>query len=156
MTKEILLSISGLHLVNGEDGNVEVVSAGDYSNRGGKHYLLYDEVEEGMSGHTSNVIKIGENSLEITKKGLLNTRMVLEKGKRHRTIYQTPFGNLEIGLTGQELQVTETEENIDIRVEYVLEINEENMSECTIEMNIKPREAGNLDLQGKGRWPSLI
>ena len=106
MTKEILLSISGLHFVDGEDGSVEVVTAGDYYNRGGKHYILYDEVVEGMSGHTSNVIKIGENSLEITKKGLMNTRMVLEKGKRHRTVYQTPFGNIEICLIGQELQVT--------------------------------------------------
>ena len=148
MTKEILLSISGLHFVDGEDGSVEVVTAGDYYNRGGKHYILYDEVVEGMSGHTSNVIKIGENSLEITKEGLMNTRMVLEKGKRHRTVYQTPFGNIEIGLIGQELQVTETEEKIDVRAEYVLEINEENLSECTIEMNIKPREAGSLNLQG--------
>ena len=148
MTKEILLSISGLHFVDGEDGSVEVVTAGDYYTRGGKHYILYDEVVEGMSGHTSNVIKIGENSLEITKKGLMNTRMVLEKGKRHRTVYQTPFGNIVIGLIGQELQVTETEEKIDVRAEYVLEINEENLSECTIEMNIKPREAGSLNLQG--------
>ena len=148
MTKEILLSISGLHFVDGEDGSVEVVTAGDYYNRGGKHYILYDEVVEGMSGHTRNVIKIGENSLEITKKGLMNKWMVLEKGKRHRTVYQTPFGNIEIGLIGQELQVTETEEKIDVRAEYVLEINEENLSECTIEMNIKPREAGSLNLQG--------
>ena len=148
MTKEILLSISGLHFVDGEDGSVEVVTAGDYYNRGGKHYILYDEVVEGMSGHTSNVIKIGENSLEITKKGLMNTRMVLEKGKRHRTVYQTPFGNIEIGLIGQELQVTDAEEKIDVRAEYVREINEENLSECTIEMNIKPREAGSLNLQG--------
>ena len=148
MTKEILLSISGLHFVDGEDGSVEVVTAGDYYNRGGKHYILYDEVVEGMSGHTRNVIKIGENSLEITKKGLMNTRMVLENGKRHRTVYQTHVGNIEIGLIGQELQVTETEEKIDVRAEYVLEINEENLSECTIEMNIKPREAGSLNLQG--------
>ena len=148
MTKEILLSISGLHFVDGEDGSVEVVTAGDYYNRGGKHYILYDEVVEGMSEHTSNVTKIGANSPEITKKGLMNTRMVLEKGKRHRTVYQTPFGNIEIGLIGQELQVTETEEKIDVRAEYVLEINEENLSECTIEMNIKPREAGSLNLQG--------
>ena len=131
MTKEILLSISGLHFVDGEDGSVEVVTAGDYYNRGGKHYILYDEVVEGMSGHTSNVIKIGENSLEITKKGLMNTRMVLEKGKRHRTVYQTPFGNIEIGLIGQELQVTETEEKIDVRAEYVLELSLIHISEPT-------------------------
>lgn len=148
MTKEILLSIAGLHLADGEDGNIEVVTAGDYYNRGGKHYILYDEVTEGMDGHTSNVIKIGENSLEITKKGLLNTRLVVEKGKSHRTVYQTPFGDIELSLTGQELTVTETEERIDIRAEYVLAVNEENLSECTIEMNIRPREAGNLNLQG--------
>ena len=103
---------------------------------------------EGMDGHTSNVIKIGENSLEITKKGLMNTRLVVEKGKSHRTVYQTPFGDIELSLTGQELTVTETEERIDIRAEYVLAVNEENLSECTIEMNIRPREAGNLNLQG--------
>ncbi|OUQ28513.1 rho guanine nucleotide exchange factor [Lachnoclostridium sp. An131] len=148
MTKEILLSIAGLHLADGEDGNIEVVTAGDYYNRGGKHYILYDEVTEGMDGHTSNVIKIGENSLEITKKGLMNTRLVVEKGKSHRTVYQTPFGDIELSLTGQELTVTETEERIDIRAEYVLAVNEENLSECTIEMNIRPREAGNLNLQG--------
>ncbi|MGI6001677.1 MAG: DUF1934 domain-containing protein, partial [Candidatus Merdisoma sp.] len=144
----ILLSIAGLHLADGEDGNIEVVTAGDYYNRGGKHYILYDEVTEGMDGHTSNVIKIGENSLEITKKGLMNTRLVVEKGKSHRTVYQTPFGDIELSLTGQELTVTETEERIDIRAEYVLAVNEENLSECTIEMNIRPREAGNLNLQG--------
>ena len=148
MTKEILLSIAGLHLADGEDGNIEVVTAGDYYNRGGKHYILYDEVTEGMDGHTSNVIKIGENSLEITKKGLMNTRLVVEKGKSHRTVYETPFGDIELSLTGQELTVTETEERIDIRAEYVLAVNEENLSECTIEMNIRPREAGNLNLQG--------
>lgn len=148
MTKEILLSIAGLHLADGEDGNIEVVTAGDYYNRGGKHYILYDEVTEGMDGHTSNVIKIGEDSLEITKKGLMNTRLVVEKGKSHRTVYQTPFGDIELSLTGQELTVTETEERIDIRAEYVLAVNEENLSECTIEMNIRPREAGNLNLQG--------
>ena len=81
MTKEILLSIAGLHLTDGENGNIEVVTAGDYYSRGGKHYILYDEVTEGMSGHTSNVIKVGENSLEITKRGLTNARLVVAKGK---------------------------------------------------------------------------
>ena len=78
----------------------------------------------------------------------MNTRLVVEKGKSHRTVYQTPFGDIELSLTGQELTVTETEERIDIRAEYVLAVNEENLSECTIEMNIRPREAGNLNLQG--------
>lgn len=146
MTKEILLTIAGLHLTDGENGNVEVVTAGDYYHRGGKHYILYDEVTEGMTGHTGNVIKAGENTLEITKKGLINARLVVEKGKRHTTVYQTPFGDIELTLTGQDVEITETEKNIFIRAEYVLEINEENLAECTIEMNVRPREAGSLSL----------
>ena len=40
MKKEILLSISGLHMIEEEDANVEVVTAGDYYNRDGRHYVL--------------------------------------------------------------------------------------------------------------------
>ena len=90
MTKEILLSISGLHMLEEEDGNVEVVTAGDYYNRNGKHYILYDEVVEGLSGHISNRIKISGDSVEVTKKGLTNTQLIFEKGKKHMTRYQTP------------------------------------------------------------------
>ena len=148
MTKDVFVSICGLHFTDDGQDPTELIVPGKYYFRNGKHYILYDEVTEGMDGHTSNVIKIGENSLEITKKGLMNTRLVVEKGKSHRTVYQTPFGDIELSLTGQELTVTETEERIDIRAEYVLAVNEENLSECTIEMNIRPREAGNLNLQG--------
>ncbi len=147
MTKEILLSITGLHLTDGENADIEIVTAGDYYSRGKKHYILYDEVTEGMSGHTQNVIKAGENTLEITKKGLTNARLVVEKGRRHRAVYQTPFGSLELALTGQELEITETDESIGIRAEYILEVNEENLAECTIKMDIRPREAGYLDLR---------
>ena len=146
MKKEILLSIAGLHMIEEEDGNVEVVTAGDYYNRGGKHYVLYDEVVEGLNGHISNTIKIGEDSLEVLKRGLTNTRMVFEKGKKTLTRYQTPFGVLDLGILAREVKIEESEEAIDVAVDYVLEVNEEQLAECNIKMNIRPREAGNLSL----------
>ena len=146
MKKEILLSIAGLHMVAEEGGNVEVVTAGDYYNRGGKHYVIYDEVVEGMNGHISNTIKIGENSLEVLKRGLTNTRMVFEEGKKTLTRYQTPFGVLDLGILAREVKIEESEEVIDVAVDYVLEVNEEQLAECNIKMNIRPREAGNLSL----------
>ncbi len=146
MKKEILLRIAGLHMADEEGGNVEVVTAGDYYRRGGRHYVLYDEVVEGMSGHISNTIKIGENSLEVLKRGLTNTRMVFEKGKKTLTRYQTPYGILDLGILAREVQIEESEESIDVTVDYVLEVNEEQLAECNIRMNICPREAGNLNL----------
>lgn len=146
MTKEILLSISGLHMLEEEDGNVEVVTAGDYYNRNGKHYILYDEVVEGLSGHISNRIKISGDSVEVTKKGLTNTQLIFEKGKKHMTRYQTPYGILNLGVLTRDVQVREEDALIGVKVEYILEVNEQHLAECTIEMQVKPRAAGNLSL----------
>ena len=59
MTKDVLVSISGKHIdimddpargyEVGEDG-IEVVTPANYYCRNGKHYILYDEVLEGMAG----------------------------------------------------------------------------------------------------------
>ena len=147
MKKEILLSISGLHMIEEEDANVEVVTAGDYYNRDGRHYVLYDEVVEGMSGHISNTIKIGENSLEVMKRGLTNARMVFEKGKKTLTRYQTPYGFLNLGILAREVKVEEKDDAIDVAVDYVLEVNEEQLAECGIQIKIRPREAGHINLQ---------
>ena len=71
MTKEVLLTISGLQMIeDGQSEPVELVTAGDYYFRNGKHYILYDEVTEGSSQHTRNVVKIGKERLEVSKKGL--------------------------------------------------------------------------------------
>ena len=146
MKKEVLLSISGLHMLEEEDGDVEVVTAADYYERGGKHYVLYEEVLEGMEGHISNTIKIGEDSLEVLKRGLTNTRMIFEKGKKTLSRYHTPFGMLELGIFTKSVKAEESEEKIEVVVEYLLEMNAEQLAECHIKMHIRPREAGNLSL----------
>ncbi len=146
MKKEVLLSISGLHMLEEEDGDVEVVTAADYYERGGKHYVLYEEVLEGMEGHISNTIKIGEDSLEVLKRGLTNTRMIFEKGKKTLSRYHTPFGMLELGIFTKSVKAEESEEKIEVAVDYLLEVNAEQLAECHINIHILPREAGNLSL----------
>ena len=70
MTKDVLLSISGLQFTTRDDEEVEpveVITAGDYYKKNGKHYIMYDEVMEGFDGNTKNIIKLTEDSLDITK-----------------------------------------------------------------------------------------
>lgn len=146
MTKEILLTLTGLQLFGEENEAVEIVTVGEYYKRGDRHYILYEEAVEGLSGHISNIVKIGENSLEVLKKGLTNTRMVLEKGKRHTCLYQTPYGELSLGFLGREIRIEESDRYIRVNAEYLLEISEKSMVECTMNLEIRPREAGNLKL----------
>ena len=149
MTKDVLLTISGLQLAVQEDGAgepIEVITPGDYYKRNEKHYVLYDEVMEGFEGTTQNVIKIAEDSLDITKKGVANVHMIFEKNKKNMTYYYTPFGSILIGIDAKRVQVAETEENIDVTVNYDLEVNYEFLANCNITVNIKSKEAKDFKL----------
>ena len=76
MVKDVLVSISGVQMADGEDSDVEMITAGNYYQKDGKHYILFDEAVEGMNGKIRNTIKITAERLEIIKHGLTNVHMV--------------------------------------------------------------------------------
>ncbi|BBF44526.1 hypothetical protein lbkm_3239 [Lachnospiraceae bacterium KM106-2] len=142
MTKDVLISISGLQFEINEDEAIEVISVGDYHYRNEKHYILYEDVvpdENGKDELTKNMIKVGNNIVEITKKGANNVHMVFELGKKNMTLYNTPIGALMIGLNTTSLVVKESEEELLINIEYSLDINYSHVSDCAITIKVKNR-----------------
>ena len=155
MTKDVLVSISGLQMAvndmeNNDDEPIEILSAGTYYFKDGKHYIFFEEVAEGTVGVTKTQIRInGKESLEVQKKGVSNMHMVFEKNKNNRCFYQTPYGQLNLGICTSEIVMDETEDNINIRAEYALDVNYEPLAECTIRINIKPRESKEFSIHDK-------
>ena len=74
MTKEVLVSIAGLHTdmnetENEENEAIEVLSPGTYFFKDGKHYIFFEEMAEGIPGVTKTQIRIqGTESVELIKK----------------------------------------------------------------------------------------
>ncbi len=152
MTKDVFVSISGLQAEfpgDEEEENLplEVVTPGSYFLKNGKHYVMYDELVEGVPGVIKNKIKInGNDSIEIIKTGITNAHMVFEKNKKYITYYQTPYGQMLIGINTSRMDVQVREEKIDVQVEYELDINHEPFADCTIKMNIVPRDGKTIEL----------
>ena len=86
MTKEILLSVKGLHY-QGMDRNdeIETITPAEYYDKGDSHYVLYEEIMEGMEVPVKNVVKFKNSYLEITKKGPLSVHLLFEEGKKNLT-----------------------------------------------------------------------
>ena len=145
MTKDILVSIRGLQISSGQEENepVEVITAGDYYKKNNKHYVIYDELVEGFEGVTKNVIKVHEDCVDITKKGIMNVHMVFEKNKKNVTCYQTPFGSMILGICAKDIRITEQEHDISVDVDYDLELNYEHLADCKIRMAIQSKEEGS-------------
>lgn len=154
MTQDVLLTISGLHNMefmeeeNGDDEAIEVIAPAKYYWKNGKHYILYDEVVEGIPGVIKNKIKItGESSMEIMKSGITNAHMVFEKNKNNVTFYDTPYGQIHVGIHTRELSVDVKEELINVEVEYGLDVNHEALADCRISMYIRPKQDAGTALK---------
>lgn len=147
MTKDVIVSISGLQFAeDGANEPVEIITAGDYYKKNGRHYVIFDEVMEGFSGTTKNRIKLHEDLLDITKKGVSNVHMMFEKNKKNVTYYHTPFGSILVGIDAKKIEIKEEENNIDVAVDYTLDVNYEHLADCKIRMNIRSKEAGDFRL----------
>lgn len=152
MTKEVLVNISGLQMdVNEMEQNdeepIEVLSPGNYFFKDGKHYIFFEEISEGISGVTKTQIKITDNEkVEVIKKGISNTHMIFDTNQKNRSYYDTPYGQLNLGVFTKNIMVDETENNINIKVEYALDVNYEPLAECSIRINIKPRDAKDFSV----------
>ena len=146
MTKDVLVTISGLQFMDDDSDSVELITSGSYYKRNGKHYILYDEVQEGFEGVTKNTVKIAQDMMDITKKGVTNVHMMFEKNKKNVTYYYTPFGSLLVGLDARNVDVVETEDNISVKVNYNLEVNYEHLADCAITMNIRSKDAKDFKI----------
>lgn len=156
MTKEVLINISGLQVGVNEAENqeepIEVLNAGNYFFKNGKHYLLFEEVAEGMQGVTKTQIKLsGSECLEVIKRGVSNTHMIFDTKKKNRSYYETPYGQLNLGIFTKQIMVDEEDDNMNIKVEYALDVNYEPLAECTIRINVKPRDAKDFSI-----WEQMI
>lgn len=146
MNKEVLVSISGLQFVEDNKDAIEMITVGDYYKKNGKHYLMFEEIQEGFEGTTKNMIKFNEHMVDITKKGITNVHMVFEEKQKNMTYYDTPFGNLLIGLSTNNIDIEEEESAINIKIDYSLDINYEFVSDCKISISVKEKKAGDISL----------
>ena len=137
MTKDVLINIPGLQMDVEPDNPIEMVTTGAYYLRNGKHYILYDELSEDNEV-TKNVLKIGPNSVELTRKGAQGSHMVFEEGKENLSYYDTPFGSLLMGVNTSSIDWMEKEEEMRLQVDYDLSVNSDHVSKCKIDVNIRP------------------
>lgn len=147
MTKEVLVTIRGLQNGPETDGEpIEMTTTGEYYYKNGKHYILYEEVMEGETQTTKNRIKVAPGMMELTKNGAVNVHMLFEEHKKHITHYYTPYGSLNMGIDTKQVDIMEEDDALQVKVFYGLEMNQEFVADCDIQIDIKSKGIGIFKL----------
>lgn len=148
MTKEVLLTLQGLQFDQREEDadKIEMVTVGDYFKKNDRHYVVYEEITEGFEQPTKNRLKFSDHMVELTRNGLVNVHMVFQENKKNMSNYNTPFGQILVGIDTKKINIEEKEDNIVVDVDYALDINYEFLSDCHIKIDIRSKENSGFTL----------
>ena len=148
MDKNVVIHVRGLQMMDANDDQepIEMVVPGQYYFRNGSHYLRYEEVLDDTAQPTVNYIKISPTAMEVRKQGLVNVHMVFEQGKKNMTYYSTPFGTLQMGIAATGVELNATEDSLNMKVDYALDMNEGHVADCCLSIQALPKDSSEFVL----------
>ncbi len=125
MSENVIISIKGRQLFDGQEPDtMELVTAGTLErDTDGGYTLSYQESElTGLEG-TQTVFHIRDNQVTLTREGEVNSMMVFEEGRRHFSMYETPYGALSVGVNTRRMRANLNPAGGDIEIDYAIEVD---------------------------------
>ncbi len=139
MTDNVIISIKGSQY-NGEGGpeEMELVTPGSLIRDGrGGYTISYEESElTGLEG-TTTVLRIEGGRVTLLREGSVNSQMVFEEGRRHLSMYETPYGALSVGINTRRMKNTVGEDGGDLEIDYAVEIDNLLAGQNLFRMSVK-------------------
>lgn len=144
MRQEVMISIFGKQdYEDAESETIELVTQGDLQWSDGGYTLCYAESQvTGLEGTTTSFCKEG-NSITLIREGNVNTQMVFQKGRRHFSWYNTPYGTLSVGVNTSRLSSSLTQDGGEIEIEYAIEIDHALTGNNIFHIDVKPISQGH-------------
>ena len=140
MTKDVLVTVRGLQMTPDGDDTIEVTTTGKYYEKDGKRYLFYDEIGDDTNLIVKNSIQITEEHVSVSKKGVINAQMNFEKENKLVSVYETPYGQMVMGIYTTGICLDEQDDFLELKLEYLLEINNQHVSDSEILLQIRPQQ----------------
>ena len=124
MEKDVVISIKGIQKYENTDPDViELVTAGRLTRVGESYTLSYQESElTGLEG-TLTTIQVEGEQVTLMRVGEFTSQMVFQEGRRHLSMYTTPYGAMAIGVNTRHLLADLTDQGGDIEIDYAIEID---------------------------------
>ena len=143
-----MISIRGIQFDNGQDGEkIESIQKGEYYLKNDTHYIMFEEIIEGMDDPVKSMIKFKKGEMHLHKKGPINVIMDFLENKKTLTDYRTPFGSIVIGIEAIKVDFTEEEKRIVVDVEYAMDVNYEHLADCNIKIDIRSKDGEAFSLR---------
>ena len=138
MTKDVIISVEGKQIVDGEEDVNETIAQGTYYNRGGKHYIIYDTYDD--DSKIENMIKFNEDIVEVSRKGEITGKLIYEAGKKKRSLYTTPVGDMLMELDTHDINIDCQDEKIEAQIFFEIFVEGDKVSDNEVKIIVKEKK----------------
>ena len=122
---------------SGSEDSIELFTAGSYYQKNGTNYIRYTEQGEGMENIKTTVKVEGDERVTVMRRGERPYELILQKGERRHSVMDTGYGEMLLGISGTKIRSDLNEKGGNLRLEYMLDINNILISRNTLEISVK-------------------
>ena len=142
MSDKYLISVTGTQIVDGEKETINLRTVGDYYIENGIKYIKYKEYDNDNPDicFDSTVTLEGDNIVTVIRAGAANSRLTLERGRRHQCHYNTMFGDLMVGVFTSTVESTLSDKGGTLQAAYTLDFNAGLVSKNEIFIKVTEKE----------------
>lgn len=120
-----------------DDKEIEVVTPGEFYKEGDYYFAIYDETElSGMEG-TKTTLKVSQEDFLLSRTGSTNGEMYFKKNSKDVSLYDTPYGSLQITIETNELKVDLDENGGEIYINYNLAVANQEPQNTVLKVSIR-------------------
>lgn len=134
MEKRAIISVKSSSNLDPNEA-IEVVTPGKFIIEENGFKAIYEESEiSGMEG-TTTTLNIQDNIMVLERVGSTSTNMEFKEGEMAVSLYNTPYGVLNLNVDTEKLNINVNENGGEIYSKYILGL--EGQDGITTELNIK-------------------
>ena len=145
MEKNVVISIKGMQKYEHTDADsVELVTEGRLIRDGSCYTLTYQESEITGLGGTLTTILVNGDQVTMMRAGEVNAQMVFQEGRRHLSMYNTPYGAMAVGVNTRHLLAEIDDHGGEIEVDYAIEIDHAIAGRNVFQIKVKEADSKSL------------
>ncbi|MBQ1977139.1 MAG: DUF1934 domain-containing protein [Ruminococcus sp.] len=141
MKDNFIISVTGVQTVDGDKETIKLTTAGEFTEENGVYTIRYKEYDNDNPDICfDNAVTLDGNIVTVIRKGPAQSRLTLEKGRRHQCHYCTMYGDLMVGVYTSEVESTLTPQGGTLQAAYTLDFNAGLVSKNEIYIKVTEKE----------------
>ncbi len=138
--KKAIIKITDRHVQDGEEYECELTTSGEFMLTEKGCIVKYTETDEELENSVTWLDAEGSQKISMTRTGKYNTEMIIEKDRRHTCFYETPYGELLMGIYAKSIFNDMSANGGTLKFSYTIDFNNVPASENELTVNVTPKE----------------